>query len=161
MRQRDIRLDSIKGLLIILVVLGHLIGHNHEDVINERISIFIYTFHMPLFVLLSGYFSRIKNDRISLRNDILKLAMPLCIFQAINALLLYIGGGQNRDFHAFCSILDIVVFAESHILESNTGIYTRKVVENPRSLLIDSNNYFYFLWFDTITWQNTVNSTDV
>ena len=94
MIHRDNRLDTIKGLLIILVVLGHLIGHNNEDTINERLSIFIYTFHMPLFVLISGYVSRIKNDRIAFRKDIFRLAIPLCIFQAISALLLYIGGGK-------------------------------------------------------------------
>lgn len=48
-------LDIAKGLGIILVVLGHIIPEN----IWAR-SI-IYSFHMPLFFLISGFFPA-KND---------------------------------------------------------------------------------------------------
>lgn len=49
--QRDLRLDSIKGFLIILVVLGHLIGKcGRDDFVTQNVEIFIYSFHMPLFM---------------------------------------------------------------------------------------------------------------
>lgn len=43
-------IDRLKGLAIILVVIGHL-GLSQ---VNEGIVKFIYTFHMPLFMFLSG-----------------------------------------------------------------------------------------------------------
>jgi fucose 4-O-acetylase-like acetyltransferase len=44
--------DNLKGLLILLV----LVGHFFQDYPSIRWP--IYTFHMPLFVFLSGYFSK-------------------------------------------------------------------------------------------------------
>lgn len=53
--QRDLTIDTLKGFLIILVILGHLIGSLNVYG-GDKIWNFIYTFHMPLFVLISGYF---------------------------------------------------------------------------------------------------------
>lgn len=48
MQERDISLDRLKGIGIIFVVLGHCIS-------NESIWTYIYSFHMPLFFLITGY----------------------------------------------------------------------------------------------------------
>ena len=46
-------IDQLKGIAILLVVLGHVIGYNNcEDSFLWR---FIYSFHMPLFMFISGY----------------------------------------------------------------------------------------------------------
>lgn len=50
---RDLRLDGLKFFLIFLVVLGHLKYGDH----GLRINLLIYSFHMPVFVFLSGYFT--------------------------------------------------------------------------------------------------------
>ena len=42
-------LDIAKGIGILLVILGHCLN------INQRSFHLIFTFHMPLFFLLSGY----------------------------------------------------------------------------------------------------------
>lgn len=44
-------IDRLKGLAIILVVMGHIFGFSQPD---DPITKFIYTFHMPLFMFLSG-----------------------------------------------------------------------------------------------------------
>ncbi|MDM8301038.1 acyltransferase family protein [Collinsella tanakaei] len=52
-------LDSLKGILIVLVVVGHFILPVHK--VGEPISITydtIYMFHMPLFVFVSGLFGK-------------------------------------------------------------------------------------------------------
>lgn len=54
MKQRDISIDILKGIGIILVVLGH---SGCPDLVRQ----YIYTFHMPLFFLASGYFFSEKN----------------------------------------------------------------------------------------------------
>lgn len=53
MKQKDLRLDGLKFILIFLVVLGHL---KYGDQ-GLRINLIIYSFHMPVFVFLSGYFT--------------------------------------------------------------------------------------------------------
>ncbi len=51
--------DNLKALLIFLVVLGHfLIPIFREGKSVELVYFFIYLFHMPAFVFVSGYFSR-------------------------------------------------------------------------------------------------------
>nr|MBQ8252112.1 acyltransferase family protein [Lachnospiraceae bacterium] len=50
-KQREFWIDAIKGLGIALMILGHMF-------IGPSLKGFIYSFHMPLFVLISGYLFR-------------------------------------------------------------------------------------------------------
>ncbi len=65
--QRDLRLDNVRGILIILVVIGHFLLPLQES--NTRlitgILYVIYVFHMPCFVIVSGYYAKsvYKNGR--------------------------------------------------------------------------------------------------
>ena len=61
-KERNIYVDVIKGIAIILVVIGHCIQFGSgraclesEDFFNDPLFMFIYSFHMPLFMLVSGY----------------------------------------------------------------------------------------------------------
>lgn len=56
--ERNIKIDIIKGIAILLVLLGHTIQYtslNTFDFFENKIFIFIYSFHMPLFMIISGY----------------------------------------------------------------------------------------------------------
>ncbi len=55
--------DNIKGVLIILVVLGHFLYELRSNLTLELITKVIYLFHMPAFVFLSGYFSQSESAR--------------------------------------------------------------------------------------------------
>ena len=57
-------LDTLKGIAIILMLVGHCLAWNYEDfltiIFNEKRSDMfwwhvIYSFHMPLFFWISGY----------------------------------------------------------------------------------------------------------
>ena len=48
-------LDNLKGILIILVVLGHAIQWTLPDCQHDVLFRVIYSFHMPLFFLISGF----------------------------------------------------------------------------------------------------------
>ena len=50
--ERDITVDIAKGIGIIFVVIGHL---NHFFSYEGLAMTIIYSFHMPLFIFLSGY----------------------------------------------------------------------------------------------------------
>lgn len=53
---RIIWADSLKGILIILVVLGHAIQNVlGYDCFNNHIWNYIYSFHMAAFISVSGY----------------------------------------------------------------------------------------------------------
>ncbi len=57
--KRNFLLDICKGVLIILVVLGHSIqyGNTKEYFWSNPVIRYIYSFHMPLFMGIAGYFS--------------------------------------------------------------------------------------------------------
>ncbi|MEU8248218.1 acyltransferase family protein [Nonomuraea sp. NPDC048916] len=57
-RKRDPYLDNVKFILIALVVIGHSLVPTLSADSAKTLYIFVYTFHMPLFVLISGYLSR-------------------------------------------------------------------------------------------------------
>ena len=71
--------DLLKGLLIFLVVLGHT-----GTALGDRWLSVIYAFHMPLFVFVSGYFSRRKE---SLWEGVKKLVILYLIFHTAYLLL--------------------------------------------------------------------------
>ncbi|MDB5159086.1 MAG: hypothetical protein JWR50_3793 [Mucilaginibacter sp.] len=53
--QRLIYIDQLKGIAIFLVVAGHFIQYNTIDPVHNSLFAIIYSFHMPLFMFLSGY----------------------------------------------------------------------------------------------------------
>lgn len=60
--------DNLKFLLIILVVMGHSLGNfMFQNDACKGVYIFIYFFHMPAFIFISGLFSKktIKENKIS------------------------------------------------------------------------------------------------
>jgi fucose 4-O-acetylase-like acetyltransferase len=78
---RDKSPDAIKGLCIILMVFGHTTYVGSLINLLSTINNFIYTFHMPLFLIVSGYFfnsnSDLKNRAIKV---ILRIGVPYVIF---------------------------------------------------------------------------------
>lgn len=69
-KNREEWLDVLKGLAIILVVLGH------GPIFNEDLFDFIWAFHMPLFFLISGYTFHKKNSKEFFSNKWKRLMLP-------------------------------------------------------------------------------------
>ncbi|MDA8371264.1 MAG: acyltransferase family protein [Nocardiopsaceae bacterium] len=86
-KKRDALLDNAKFLLIILVVIGHAIEPVTDTRLANAVYFWIYLFHMPAFVLISGYLSR-SFDGSGRRIDKLltTVAAPYLIFWGIYAL---------------------------------------------------------------------------
>ena len=80
---RDPFLDNAKFLLIVLVV----IGHNWVPALDDSRFVkaaymVVYSFHVPAFVLLCGYFSRgFEGRRDQWRKLVTTVLVPYLIFQ--------------------------------------------------------------------------------
>jgi len=80
---RDPWLDNAKFALIALVVFGHTVGLALVDERNVQVYTWVYFFHMPAFVLISGYLSRsFRWDRDHLIALASTLLLPYLIFDA-------------------------------------------------------------------------------
>lgn len=77
-KNRDSSWDNIKGVLILLVVFAHCLYGLQNKSINAFIVEYIYFFHMPAFVFVSGYFS--KSEKSRSKNSIVKLLVAYMIF---------------------------------------------------------------------------------
>lgn len=85
-KSRDSYFDNAKFLLIALVVFGHFISpHKEDSTILYTIYNFIYTFHMPAFILIAGYFSKNFHKKGYLKKIFQKVLVPYFIFQSIYA----------------------------------------------------------------------------
>jgi fucose 4-O-acetylase-like acetyltransferase len=58
LKQRLLYIDQLKGLAILLVVMGHFIQYNTLESTRNTLFGIIYSFHMPLFMFLSGYIAQ-------------------------------------------------------------------------------------------------------
>lgn len=58
-KKRDAFLDGLKFLLIFLVILGHI----KCETFGFPLLQLIYSFHMPLFIMISGYLSHVKDGQ--------------------------------------------------------------------------------------------------
>ena len=89
---RNEYLDSLKFYLIFVVVLGHCLWENyHSSKTIDILLYWIYTFHMPLFVFISGYLSK-KKDSHRFLDFFLKTIETYLLFQTACVLLQYIKG---------------------------------------------------------------------
>ena len=113
---RDAFLDIAKGLAIILVVVGHVVqgsSENFDDLLWFRV---IYSFHMPLFVFLSGtvaaitfqsntiqdgFGSAIKRAKTKISKASIRLLLPFVAWCVINQLF----------YHHSDSILSALILA--------------------------------------------------
>lgn len=53
MKERNTSIDAVKGIAIVLVMLGHVFVHNHME--DPYVYDFIKAVQMPLFMIISGY----------------------------------------------------------------------------------------------------------
>lgn len=60
-KERNTQIDSLKFFLIFLVLVGHCLDIGLSSHYNSALFRFIYSFHMPVFVILSGIVFRTKN----------------------------------------------------------------------------------------------------
>lgn len=72
---REIGIDVLKGIGVILVMLGHLIGENNFG----DLFIYIYSFHMPLFFFISGYLKYRNGSNVSVLANIKKQAKRILV----------------------------------------------------------------------------------
>lgn len=79
--------DTYKGLLMILVIIGHFSFFDYED----KIITLIYSFHMPAFIIISGFLSKNENTdsvRTIIRKKFTSCIVPYFIFYFITYIII-------------------------------------------------------------------------
>ncbi|KMK75060.1 acyltransferase family protein [Alkalihalobacillus pseudalcaliphilus] len=94
--------DNLKFFLIFLVVIGHVISplKGQEDFLYHLYAM-IYIFHMPAFILISGYFSKGYKKKGYLKKTFKKILIPYFIFQIFYSIFYYLNGDKALQFDLF------------------------------------------------------------
>ncbi|MEU8379961.1 acyltransferase family protein [Streptosporangium sp. NPDC048865] len=94
-KKREPYLDNVKFVLIALVVTGHSLVPTLKAHSAEAAYLFIYMFHMPAFVLISGYLGRnFWNSNAKINKLVDTLLIPYVVVEIGYALLRF-GLGQK------------------------------------------------------------------
>ncbi|MFB6774182.1 acyltransferase family protein [Streptomyces sp. NPDC056337] len=103
-RQRDAFFDNVKYLAIVLVGIGHAWGQILDgNRTVETLYRVLYTFHMPAFIVISGYFSRsfdLSPKRV--KRLITGVVVPYLVFEVLYTLHRRFSEDPQSDF----SLLD-------------------------------------------------------
>lgn len=83
-RRRDPYFDNAKFLAIVLVVIGHALSRRYDLPGSEGLYAFVYAFHMPVFILITGFFAqRFPQGDGKVRKLISGVIAPYLIFEAL------------------------------------------------------------------------------
>lgn len=89
-KERDALIDIVRGFAMVCVILGHCIQEGSGIAFSEgtlyfqdRCYQFLYSFHMPLFMLISGYLSWKSISRAVSRVDRWRFICKRCAYLAI------------------------------------------------------------------------------
>lgn len=81
-RVRDPFFDNAKFFAILLVVIGHALEPLRDVHVALSLYVFIYSFHMPLFIMITGYFSRRFTEATDRTQKLIaSLLVPYVVFQ--------------------------------------------------------------------------------
>jgi fucose 4-O-acetylase-like acetyltransferase len=77
-KNRIEELDFLKCIFIVLMVMFHLVYFSEKHLMVKQ---FVYTFHMPAFLLLSGYLVNVNKNAKSFFRGILWLLIPYALME--------------------------------------------------------------------------------
>ncbi|MCA0985405.1 acyltransferase family protein [Halobacillus yeomjeoni] len=118
--KRDAFFDNAKLILIFFVVFGHMI-QPFTDGSRSMYTLYtwIYTFHMPAFIFLAGFFAKGSGNKDYILKLAKKLILPYLIFQIVyTGYFFFIGkdGWMNGMFYPHWSLWFLFSLFSWHIL---------------------------------------------
>ena len=138
---RNESIDMAKGILIGLVVLGHM-------EINETMNTIIFWFHVPAFFILSGVF--LRNENIQLWNEIIRKWKRLMIPYFIYSLIL---GTIAREGNVIKQLIGTIMGAGGNITSFTfpyyfiTVLFVSSVLYYVLCKKINNKKYFWITIF--------------
>lgn len=79
--------DCVKGLAILSIVLGHMVGFNGQMLEDGYLIDLLFTYHVPVFLVISGYFLKVKEG--TEKKYCLRLIKPY-IFAIVAVMILFV-----------------------------------------------------------------------
>lgn len=167
-KKRLIFPDVLKGITILLVILGHSIQYGNgtvflknQDFFSNELFKFIYGFHMPLFMAISGYFvfySLKKNSGLAvLRGRCISLGWIIFFWNSLSFVLQTI---KNRSFDLnYTFFKKYIIFLISNLWFLWAVIFCTTIIVLVKYIWNDSLIVYFILWFSFFVIPDFVNSS--
>ena len=116
MKVRQAIPDWLKGVAIVLMVYGHITYMGSLTPLQNQVHNIIYTFHMPLFLVISGFFFTTKNEPYEAgRRLFSRIVTPYVIFISLYLIGLIVIQRMgittsNRPPVSFLDFLGVIFF---------------------------------------------------
>lgn len=145
-RERLEFIDITKGIAIILVVFGHIISNN-----NDKIQIWIYSFHIPIFFIITGIlYNNSSSTTLSAKKFIKKkakqLMYPYATFGGVFLLRYFIqvilGFGEFNTLFVF--FIDLITLIGVGVLWFLPTIF---IAEAIFKVIMNQNKYIRRIFF--------------
>ena len=109
---RDCYFDILKGICIFLVLAGHVIQYiiyaNDKAFFEDVYFKSIYGFHMPLFMMICGYFTSVSIEKkgyfVFVKKRILAISRPIILFCVVPVILKQI---VNQNVNIYSALLSV------------------------------------------------------
>ncbi|GEO70622.1 acyltransferase family protein [Levilactobacillus acidifarinae] len=109
--------DAAKGMAILLVVYGHALEGTHANIQFNNLAYeyqhgLIYSFHMPLFFLLSGYFINSWLHRpagVAIKQKVVSLLVPYVVWSILQGALMVVMHSKSTVNHGWKTLLLIPI----------------------------------------------------
>ena len=150
-KKRSRYLDIIKAILIILVIIGHSIQYGSGSTylekqlfFNNYLFKFIYSFHMPLFIMISGYLSYNSLNKNSLKETFISkfksLIIPLFFWSIIPFII-------NLEFYSIIESLKLFIAVFSTNLWFLWSLFYINILVKLINKYFKDNIFIYILSF--------------
>lgn len=150
-KKRSPYLDIIKAILIILVIIGHSIQYGSGSTylekqlfFNNYLFKFIYSFHMPLFIMISGYLSYNSLNKNSLKETFISkfksLIIPLFFWSIIPFII-------NLEFYSIIESLKLFIAVFSTNLWFLWSLFYINILVKLINKYFNDNIFIYILSF--------------
>ena len=150
-KKRSPYLDIIKAILIILVIIGHSIQYGSGSTylekqlfFNNYLFKFIYSFHMPLFIMISGYLSYNSLNKNSLKETFISkfksLIIPLFFWTIIPFII-------NLEFYSIIESLKLFIAVFSTNLWFLWSLFYINILVKLINKYFKDNIFIYILSF--------------
>lgn len=138
---RNPAITQLKGFLVFLVVFGHVIEGFSSSIAKDWLYNFIYSFHMPAFVAISGFLFKAETAPSKLVKTIL---IPFVVYNVIFEISSFTSFG--RFTHNFYGGAPMVSIGSLHLEAFNTRISDSSVAPAGIAWLSLPFPYFQCRW---------------
>lgn len=167
---RDLSFDVLKGILILIVVFGHALQFQYQDECwYHPLFDGIYTFHMPLFVFVSGYFfysSTRRTFRDMIVNKAKRLLLPWLIWSIVLVVAMFIiqkdtfpslpiskkGSILFQELQTFWYLICVFVLTLFYYPIFKPGLYKKKIFHIVTVISMFIIWLLSLIYFDELPW---------